>query len=185
MEETRMETVECLHFGEIPKISRLSYNYSTSPVVDKGTHAEIDLGDRVALIDSNVISLVKGRKWHYTESNGVISNKRWYERTKHKRGHYKLHRIVTNAPDGKVVDHINGDRLDNRSENLRVVTQSDNLVNTISRPMRNIEFSMGSYCVRLRYKNKRHYFGRYKSLEEAIKVRDEAAEKIHGDLRRR
>jgi len=42
---------------------------------------------------------------------------------------YRLHRWITNAPIGKVVDHINHNTLDNRRENLRVVTHSENSQN--------------------------------------------------------
>jgi hypothetical protein len=43
-----------------------------------------------------------------------------------------LHRLVAQAfigdvPDGSVVDHINGDRQDNRVENLRILTHSENI----------------------------------------------------------
>jgi hypothetical protein len=37
-----------------------------------------------------------------------------------------LHRLITGAPKGKVVDHINRDPLDNRRANLRIVTQVEN-----------------------------------------------------------
>jgi len=40
-----------------------------------------------------------------------------------------LHRWLMDFPDGLVVDHINWDRLDNRIENLRCVTQAENTRN--------------------------------------------------------
>lgn len=40
-----------------------------------------------------------------------------------------VHRIITNCPKGKCVDHINHNGLDNRLENLKIVTNSENLLN--------------------------------------------------------
>jgi hypothetical protein len=38
----------------------------------------------------------------------------------------RMHRFITNCPDGLVVDHINHVRHDNRKANLRIVTMKEN-----------------------------------------------------------
>lgn len=44
-----------------------------------------------------------------------------------------LHRFITDAPVGMVVDHINHDTLNNALENLRVVSNSENIANSYKR----------------------------------------------------
>lgn len=41
-----------------------------------------------------------------------------------------MHRVVIGAKKGQVVDHINGNRLDNRRANLRFCSQSENSANS-------------------------------------------------------
>jgi len=42
-----------------------------------------------------------------------------------------LHRFILNVPKNSVIDHINGDQLDNRKANLRICGQSLNRLNSI------------------------------------------------------
>jgi hypothetical protein len=46
-----------------------------------------------------------------------------------------LHRLIMNAPKGLVVDHIDGNGLNNTRANLRVVTQQQNMWNKRRRPL--------------------------------------------------
>ena len=74
------------------------------------------------IVDDEDLSLVSMTTWNYhPQGYAVRSGKR-------------LHRVIMNAPDGIGVDHINGDRLDNRKCNLRLATQTQN--NRNSRPQK-------------------------------------------------
>ncbi len=44
-----------------------------------------------------------------------------------------MHRFILDAEKGTLIDHLNGDKLDNRKINLRYVTRSQNSQNVKSR----------------------------------------------------
>lgn len=77
-----------------------------------------------ALIDEEDLPLVSRYKWYAAKSShGLI-----YAVTR-----VRMHRLITDAPYGLYVDHINGNPLDNRKENLRLCTNAQNQQNTDSR----------------------------------------------------
>lgn len=60
-------------------------------------------------------------------------------RNKNVKEYYSVHRLVYEAiygeiPDGMQIDHINGNKNDNRIENLRCVTGKENQNNPVTRP---------------------------------------------------
>lgn len=60
-------------------------------------------------------------KW-YSSPSGAVST--------HINGRkVQMHRLILNAPENMEVDHINGNRLDNRRENLRLCNSSQNKCN--------------------------------------------------------
>lgn len=72
-----------------------------------------------------------------------------------------------------VVDHVNGDRADNRIKNLRDVSQSHNMQNVHKARKDNQTKLRGAFCVGTRYrsaittKGKTTPLGEYKTAEEA------------------
>ena len=68
------------------------------------------------------------------EDQALYEAYRWRDRqgyiaTTHRRKVLRFHRLVMNAPDDVIVDHVNHDRYDNRKANLRLITLSGNALN--------------------------------------------------------
>lgn len=78
----------------------------------------------VALVDDEDYAFLSQWKWH--ETSGYAA--RW-ERQGSRRVSVKMHRQILNAPEGMDVDHINGNRADNRRHNIRIVSTQVNMRN--------------------------------------------------------
>lgn len=91
-------------------------------------------------------------------------------------------------PAGLWVDHINRDRSDDRIENLRLATPSENACNSESRS--NLRGARGvtqfprcsRFYVRVAVGGVRKYVGSYATASEAETAYKEAAEHLHGDF---
>jgi hypothetical protein len=97
-----------------------------------------------------------------------------------------LHRLILGAPKGLVVDHINHNTLDNRKENLRIVTCAQNNQNRSGAQsnsksgVRGVVWreDMQKWLVRIRKDGKYYYFGTYSDLEEAAKASMKAIKQL-------
>lgn len=143
---------------------------------------------------------IKKDKWRCERSGNSLSviklsreviapNKRIYRRV-------YLSRFLLQCPKGLVVDHINGDRLDNRRENLRICTGAQNSKNR-RKASNNTSGYKGVYF-RKNWKNrvnkkkrwtaiiivdqKRINLGDYLTAEEGGKAYDRAAKRYFGEF---
>ena len=91
------------------------------------------------LIDAEDVELVSAYKWHVTD-NGYAVNKS-------RRGIIRSHRLIMNTPKGMDTDHINHNKLDNRKNNLRIATRSENLNNKSNFKGYYYSSSRGKYIV--------------------------------------
>lgn len=89
-----------------------------------------------ALVDDEDFDLISKFKWHITKNKNART---MYAET-NKKGvkHTKMHRLIMGCVkgDGKMIDHKDGNGLNNQRSNLRFCTHSEN--------MRNIKSARGS-----------------------------------------
>lgn len=147
---------------------------------------------KIALIDKEDVERVSKFKW---TSFYNPKNKKWYARRgEGGRNNLKtvyLHRFIMNAPEGLQVDHINGNGLDNRKENLRFATNAQNHQNQI-RPVRSQTGFRGvtqdkrykGFIARITANRKTYSHYGFLNAAEAAKVYDEMAIKYHGKFAR-
>lgn len=134
------------------------------------------------LVDDDVGEVVSDAKWFLATGGYAYSNRLGL-----------LHRLVMSPTDFEVVDHINGDKLDNRRANLRVCSQKDNMRNQKKRNYKNP--SSPYKGVRL-YKSRKSkpwashiridglgdiHLGYYPTSELAAKAYDSAAREYYGE----
>jgi hypothetical protein len=100
----------------------------------------------------------------------------------------RLSRWVLFNPKGLIVDHINGNRLDNRKLNLRVVNAKQNAQN--SRPRKNSSSKYKGVCkdkklnkwqAQIKINGKSMYLGSYVEEKEAAVAYNRAAKEAYGE----
>ena len=88
---------------------------------------------------------------------------------------YKTHRLIFLLLKGylpKLIDHINRDKLDNRIENLREASKSENMLNSDRSEYGGVCFdsSRGKWKAYTKKNGKQSFLGRFDTEEEALRV---------------
>jgi hypothetical protein len=92
-------------------------------------HIEMTLKRGVIRFDASDLPLVSSWRWSISGKRRGYAYGEKVLTTKAKRVRVLMHRLILGALDGEQVDHKNGDGLDNRRENLRFCSRSQNCAN--------------------------------------------------------
>lgn len=132
------------------------------------------------MVDKEDIGAANKYKW-YRNCNGYAISTRTRPQSTF------LHGLIMQPPDGVVVDHKSGNKLDNRRSNLRLATHSQNLCNR--GPQKNNTSGLkgvswvaprGKWLAQICFRGVHKNLGRYPTKELAAAAYAKAAEQMHG-----
>jgi len=143
--------------------------------------AEIHLTTgHIALVDDLDYDRVRQYRWGYYEFDWGC----WFV-VRTTVPHVRLHRFILDAPRGLPVDHWNHNTLDNRRQNLTVVTNRMNSENrrgaqrNSKTGIRGVHPYRNKYCVKVR----NHAVGYFRDLAEAERAAIDARQRLMGHTR--
>lgn len=137
------------------------------------------------IVDEEDLELLLQYPWYLT-AQGYASTGRYPN-------NILMHRLLTNCPPGEVVDHIDGNKLNNSKSNLRVVSQRINLMlapksissirgTTSSYKGVSLDKRTGKYQVRCTdLEGRSHSGGSYLSETDAALAYNKLATKLRGE----
>lgn len=158
----------------------------------KENYAEIILKNKQkeevarALIDIEDVEKVKEIKWCLITNDGYVKGGIGAKEE------ILLHRFLFKSNNNELIDHINGNKLDNRKCNLRIVDYSKNAMNSKT-PSNNTSGIKGVYWDKrsnkweaaIQINMKKKSLGYFKNKEDAIKARKEAEKELFGEYARK
>jgi hypothetical protein len=152
--------------------------------------AEFYLGNGLfAICDWCDFNSVKSFKWN---STSLDSRVQWawahdVENGGEKRKKVAMHNVIMKPSEGFIVDHINGNGLDNRRSNLRIVTRQQNTFNSVHKGGTSkykgvaLDKESGLWRAYIAKDGKRTWLGRFPDELSAAIAYDKAAKDMFGE----
>jgi hypothetical protein len=141
---------------------------------------------KVALVDDEDFEYLNQWRWYLLKSH---TNYYAIRTSRPENKLIQLHRVVIKAKQGEIVDHVNGNKLDNRKINLRICTMAQNCQNRKISKLNKSGYNGVSWCIRskkwvaqIQCENKKIHIGYFINPIDAAKAFNEAAIKFHGEF---
>lgn len=143
---------------------------------------------KFAIVDDDMFDYLSQWKWQcvsvgYAQrrTGSILGKRTWIY----------MHRQIMNAPKTLEVDHINGNKLDNRRENLRLCTRAQNRRNN-NMQMNNVSGFKGvswakrdqKWRAKIRVDGRTIHIGNFEDPKEAARAYDAKARELHGEFAR-
>ena len=139
---------------------------------------------KVAIIDDEDWPLLSGYRWGWSKHGYT-----WYAQTRINKRVVSMHRVLCGLTvgDGKEVDHVDGDGLNNRRLNLRVCTHAGNQRNAQKRidnstGYKGVYRQANRFVAGIKVDGKQMYLGRFDTAEQAHLAYVNAAKLLHGEF---
>ena len=143
-------------------------------------------GERIIVCDCHY-DRVAGYQWHISNRGYVVRSE--YiglvdDKSKSKK--ISLHQLIIGKKKGRLVDHINRDKLDNRCDNLRHVTPQENVYNRKYKTTSKYKGVTKSgrvknpWTVAVYFNKSRKFIGNFETPEKAAKEYNKAVKDYHG-----
>lgn len=154
-------------------------------------HGKLGEG-KFAIVDSSDFDLYAQFRWVAicSKATGDLYAVR-YKKVEGKNTAIMLHRLIAKCPADRIVDHENGNTLDDRSSNLRVCLHGQNMQNRKPSSVSRSKFKgvyldkrSGNWRAEIVSEGIRYRLGSFKKEIDAAKAYNAAAEKLHKSFAR-
>lgn len=144
---------------------------------------------KVAIVDDEDYEELSKHKWYATEKYGKWYAVRHLPRQRRKQKAIQMHRKIIGFPEGKDIDHINHNGLDNRRANLRICTRSQNKKNSLGYKNNSSGLNGVSWHKRdkrweanIRKGGRLIHLGYFNDKDQAGRAVDKKAKELFGDF---
>ena len=150
-----------------------------------GTYGVLHIGLSSFLFDLDDLPIIESRSW-FVDKDGYLTSRYYYLGVLRI---IRFHRIIAHPKPGQRVDHKNRNRADNRKQNLRCCSFSENnrnrgLYSTNTSGVTGVVFDKKrkQWMATIMHDHKRIFIGRFPNKSDAIKARLETETRLLGEF---